>query len=63
LNGVLTLNDQGADPSIVAGTTNLYSKATPGPGKTGLFFNNNNASQTPDELVSRSRAVALSILL
>lgn len=61
--GVLTLDDQIAQPSVVNGTTNVYSSATIGPGKTGIYFNNNNASQTPDELVSRSRAVALSILL
>jgi hypothetical protein len=61
--GVLTLDDQGAQPSVVSGTTNIYSSATIGPGKSGIYFNNNNASQTPDELVSRSRAVALSILL
>jgi hypothetical protein len=61
--GVLVLDDQGAQPSVTSGTTNVYSSATIGPGKTGIYFNNNNASQTPDELVSRSRAVALSILL
>jgi hypothetical protein len=61
--GALTLDDQVAQPSVVNGTTNVYSSATIGPGKTGIYFNNNNASQTPDELVSRSRAVALSILL
>ena len=63
INGVLVLDDQTAQPSVVNGTTNIYSSATIGPGKTGIYFNNNNASQTPDELVSRSRAVALSILL
>ena len=63
INGVLVLDDRTAQPSVVSGTTNIYSSATIGPGKTGIYFNNNNASQTPDELVSRSRAVALSILL
>jgi hypothetical protein len=63
INGVLVLDDQAAQPSVISGTTNVYSSATIGPGKTGIYFNNNNASQTPDELVSRSRAVALSILL
>lgn len=63
INGVLVLDDQTAQPSVISGTTNIYSSATIGPGKTGIYFNNNNASQTPDELVSRSRAVALSILL
>jgi hypothetical protein len=63
INGVLVLDDRTAQPSVVNGTTNVYSSNTIGPGKTGIYFNNNNASQTPDELVSRSRAVALSILL
>ena len=63
INGVLVLDDRTAQPSVVNGTTNVYSSDTIGPGKTGIYFNNNNASQTPDELVSRSRAVALSILL
>jgi hypothetical protein len=63
INGVLVLDDQSAQPSVISGTTNVYSSATIGPGKTGIYFNNNNASQMPDELVSRSRAVALSILL
>ena len=63
ITGALTLDDQGATPSVVSGTTNIWSKSTPGPGKSGIFFNNNNASQVSDELVSRSRAVALSILL
>ena len=63
INGVLVLDNQTAQPSVVNGTTNVYSSDTIGPGKTGIYFNNNNASQTPDELVSRSRAVALSILL
>ena len=63
INGVLVLDDRTAQPSVVNGTTNVYSSGTIGPGKTGIYFNNNNASQTPDELVSRSRAVALSILL
>jgi hypothetical protein len=63
VNGVLNLDDQIVNPAFGGGATKIYSKQTPGPGKTGIFFTNQNASQTPDELVSRSRAVALSILL
>jgi len=63
VNGFLTLDNQGTAPSLVSNQTNIYSSSTVGPGKSGIYFNNSNASPTPDELVSRSRAVALSILL
>ena len=43
--------------------TQIYSSATVGPGKTGIYFANASGSQTPDELISRNRAVLLSILL
>jgi hypothetical protein len=60
IDAVLNLSDQSLDPSVPAGSTKLYSKPTVGPGNSGLFFKNVNIS---DELVSRSRAVLLSILL
>lgn len=60
IDAVLNLSDQGIDPTVPAGSTKLYSRATVGPGNSGLFFKNVNIS---DELVSRSRAVLLSILL
>jgi hypothetical protein len=60
LDAVLNLSDQGIDPTIPSGSTKLYSRATVGAGNSGLFFKNVNIS---DELVSRSRAVLLSILL
>jgi hypothetical protein len=60
IDAVLNLSDQGLSPSVVSGVTKLYSTATVGPGNSGLFFKNVNIS---DELVSRSRAVLLSILL
>jgi hypothetical protein len=63
VEGYLTLDNQATAPSLVSGQSNIYSSATVGPGKSGIYFNNNNAAQVPDELVSRSRAVALSILL
>jgi len=60
IDAVLNLSDQSLEPAVVSGVTKLYSKSTVGPGNSGLFFKNVNIS---DELVSRSRAVLLSILL
>jgi len=60
IDAVLNLSDQGIDPTVPSGATKLYSKSAVGPGNSGLFFKNVNIS---DELVSRSRAVLLSILL
>jgi len=60
INSVLDLVDQGGTVSVTGGKTKLYSKTLAGPGKTGLFFVNNNNN---DELVSKNRAVLLSILL
>jgi hypothetical protein len=59
VSGVLQLQDQG-DQSATGGGTRVYSKSSVGPGKTGIYFTNNTTS---DELVSKSRAVLLSILL
>jgi hypothetical protein len=61
VSGVLQLDDQTA-PSYSANMTKLYSSATIGPGRTGVYVTNNTV-QTPDELISRNRAVLLSILL
>jgi hypothetical protein len=60
INGVLDLDDQGGSVTASGGKTKLYSTAVAGPGKTGLFIANNT---TNDELVSKNRAVLLSILL
>jgi hypothetical protein len=60
VNSVLDLVDQGGSVVATGGKTKLYSKTLAGPGKTGLFIANNNTS---DELVSKNRAVLLSILL
>jgi hypothetical protein len=43
-------------------STAMYSSSTVGPGRTGLYIVNS-TQQTPDELISRKRAVLLSILL
>ena len=63
INSVLNLDNQGSTPSYTTGTTKIYSSATAGPGGTGIYFTNDQASHTADELISRRRAVALSILL
>lgn len=60
IDAVLNLDDQLADATPTGGTSRIYSKSTGGVGKSGIFFANNVAS---DELVSRRRAVLLSILL
>lgn len=59
INGVLNLDDQGSTPTAASGKTRLYSTATPGPGKTGLYFKN---LTTADELVAKNRAVLLSMI-
>jgi hypothetical protein len=63
VNAVLNLDNQSATPGYVTGKTRIYSSATQGPGRTGIYFINDQASHTADELISRSRALALSILL
>jgi len=60
VNAVLALADRGTNPVVEAGITKIYSSPTTGPGDTGLFFKNVNTSS---ELVSKNRAVLLSILL
>jgi len=59
VNGVFNLDDQALIPGSTSGKTKIYSSATAGPGKTGLYVTNVNTS---DELVSKNRAVLLSIL-
>ena len=61
INAVLDLDNQTA-PTYASGKTKLYSSSTIGPGRTGVYVTNSTV-QTPDELISRSRAVLLSILL
>jgi hypothetical protein len=61
ISGVVQLNNQTA-PTYSANMTKMYSSATPGPGRTGVYVTNSTV-QTPDELISRNRAVLLSILL
>lgn len=55
------------DLTNTAGLTKVYASPTEGPGRTGLYFVNNTPyganSYNGDELVSKNRAVLLSILL
>jgi hypothetical protein len=60
VNAILNLDDQTVTPASSSGKTKIYSSATAGPGKTGLYITNVNTS---DELISKNRAVLYSILL
>jgi len=60
--GYMHLDDQAGSQSFSTGITKIYSSPTVGPGRTGVYITNN-SNQTPDELISRNRAVLLSILL
>jgi hypothetical protein len=55
------------DTTSTSGTTKIYTTAAEGPGRTGIHFVNNTTyggnSYNSDELVSKNRAVLLSILL
>jgi len=67
VNAVLTLDDQASSQTTaITGKTKLYSKDLEGPGRTGIYFTNNNTygatAYNNDELVSRNRAVLLSML-
>jgi len=64
VNGVIQLDNHSVPASSVSGASLIYS-GDPGtgvgtPGKTGLYFKN---TLTTDELISKNRAVLLSILL
>jgi hypothetical protein len=61
VQGYLNIDDQSTTaPASVSGLTKIYSTGSVGPGKSGVYISNVN---TQDELVSRKRAVLLSILL
>ena len=67
VSGTLNLDYQ-ADQLAPSGNANkIYSKASEGAGRTGIYFTSNNAygatAYNNDELVSKNRAVLLSILL
>lgn len=59
VNGTLALDDQASAPTLISGKTQIYSSATAGSGKSGIFFKNDTTS---DELVAKNRALLLSML-
>ena len=62
INAVTQLDNVTTSVTYNSNGTQIYSSSTVGPAKTGIYFVNA-SNQTKDELVSRSRAVLLSILL
>lgn len=59
IDSILSLTDQTSSPSSIAGKTQIYSKTTEGPGRSGIFFK---SAVSDDELVAKNRAVLLSML-
>lgn len=59
LDKVVSIQDQGSAPTSTAGYNKLYSSATQGGGGSGLFYVN---TATSDELVSRTKAIAYSLI-
>jgi hypothetical protein len=59
LNKVVSIQDQGSAPTATAGYNKLYSSATLGGGGSGLYYVNTASS---DELVSRTKALAYSLI-
>lgn len=60
INAVLNLDNQISTPTAVSGKTKIWSTATEGPGRSGIYFANN--TPNTDELVSKGRALLFSIL-
>jgi hypothetical protein len=61
INSILTIDQNPSGSTLpTGGKTKIYTNSVAGPGNSGIFFANNTAS---DELVSKNRAVLLSILL
>ena len=58
-NAVLRLQQQGSDPSATASTSKIYAK-TVGGGGTGVFVQT--PSGTPDEMVSKSKAIVFGLI-
>jgi len=68
INAILDLDNQATDiTTSLADHTQIYTKSAEGPGRTGIYFTNHTPygalSYHNDELVSKNRAVLLSILL
>lgn len=59
LNKVISVQDQASTPTSTTGYNKLYSSATQSGGGSGLYFVNDTTS---DELVSRTKALAYSLI-
>jgi hypothetical protein len=59
LNKVVSIQDQVSSPASTAGYNKLYSSATQAGGGSGLYFVN---TSTSDELVSKTKALAYSLI-
>jgi len=59
LNKVVSIQDQGSAPTSTSGYNKLFSSATQGGGGSGLLYVNTAPS---DELVSRTKAIAYSLI-
>jgi len=55
------LTIQGSDPTAVASNNFIYHKTVAG-GGTGLFFQNTESEESPDELVSRRKAMLFGLI-
>jgi hypothetical protein len=67
VNAVFQLDNQTTDVTTpITGAVQLYTKATEGPGRTGIYFTNDTAyganAYNNDELVAKNRALLFSIL-
>lgn len=59
VNSVLGITNQGSAPSAIANQNTLYSSASMGPGKSGVFFTNTSYG---DELIAKNRSLLFSML-
>jgi hypothetical protein len=67
VNAVFQLDNQATDVTVPVSTaTQIYTKASEGPGRTGIYFTNDTAygsnAYNNDELVAKNRALLFSIL-
>ncbi len=61
IDNVLNIQNRVSTPSTPVGYVKLYSKNAPGNGGTGLFFVN--TTGTNDELISKTRALLISLII
>jgi hypothetical protein len=61
IDNVLNIQNRIGTPSTPVGYVKLFSKNAPGNGGTGLFFVN--TLGTTDELISKTRALLISLII